>query len=117
VTANFFGFEHRTFAPITLARTMWLRGVSDQARALAKGAIDSLTRADPLSICVALTFTSPVFLWSGGFPTASDYAARLIEYAGRHSLEVYRACGHGLKGAVAIARGRIPRLIRHGSLY
>jgi hypothetical protein len=45
--------------------------------------------------------------WSGDFPTASDYAARLIEYAGRHSLEVYRVCGHGLKGAVAIARNQL----------
>jgi predicted ATPase/DNA-binding winged helix-turn-helix (wHTH) protein len=104
VMPNFFGFDHRAYAPIILARAMWLRGFADQARALARSAIDySLSRADPLSICVSLTFSSPVFLWSGNFRTASDYASRLIEYAGRHSLEVYRASGHGLKGAVAIA--------------
>jgi predicted ATPase len=33
-----------------------------------------------------------------------EYVERLIEYAGRHSLEPYRAAGLGLKGAVAIVR-------------
>jgi predicted ATPase len=36
-----------------------------------------------------------------------DYVERLIEYAGRHSLEPYRAVGLGLKGAVAIARDEL----------
>ena len=52
-------------------------------------------------------FGSPVFLWSGDFRATDDYVERLIEYAGRHSLEPYRAAGLGLKGAVAIARGEL----------
>ena len=35
---------------------------------------------------------------------ADDYVERLIEYAGRYSLEPYRAAGLGLKGELAIAR-------------
>lgn len=59
---NFFGFDQRTYAPTCLARALWLRGFADQARTIAKSAIDeSLSRDDPLSICVSLTFSAPVF--------------------------------------------------------
>ena len=104
---KFFGFD-RIYAPISLARALWLCGFPDRARRIAKNAIDdSLKRGNPLSICVALTFSSQVFFWSGDFRTADDYFERLIEYAGQHSLEVYRAAGHAQKGAVAIARDEL----------
>ena len=99
------GFDHRIYAPISLARTLWLRGFPDQARGIAEKAVDgAASRDDPLTTCVALTYCSPVFLWSGDFRTADDYIERLIEYARRHSLEPYRAAGLGLKGALAVAR-------------
>jgi predicted ATPase len=105
---NFFGFDQRNYAPISLARALWLRGSPDQARRIAKSAInESLSRVNPLSICIPLTYCSPIFLWSGDFRTADDYVEQLIEYAGRHSLEPYRAAGLGLKGAVAIARDEL----------
>jgi predicted ATPase len=105
---NFFGFDQRNYAPISLARALWLRGFSDQARRIANSTInESLSQVNPLSICIPLTYCSPVFLWSGDFRTADDYVERLIEYAGRHSLEPYRAAGLGLKGAVAIARDEL----------
>jgi predicted ATPase/DNA-binding winged helix-turn-helix (wHTH) protein len=103
----FFGFD-RIYAPISLARALWLRGFPDRARRIARSAIDdSLSRDNPLSICVALTFSSQVFFWSGDLEIAGDYFERLIEYAGQHSLEVYRAAGLGRKGAVAVARGQL----------
>jgi predicted ATPase/DNA-binding winged helix-turn-helix (wHTH) protein len=109
---NFFGFD-RIYAPICLARALWLRGYPDRARRIAKSAIDdSLDRGNPLSICVALTFSSQVFFWSGDFQTAGDYFERLIEYAGQHSLEVYRAAGLGRKGALAVARDELRTGIR-----
>jgi predicted ATPase/DNA-binding winged helix-turn-helix (wHTH) protein len=105
---DFFGFDQRNYAPISLARALWLRGSPDQARRIAKSTInESLSRVNPLSICIPLTYCSPIFLWSGDFRTANDYVERLIEYAGRHSLEPYRAAGLGLKGAVAIARDEL----------
>jgi predicted ATPase/DNA-binding winged helix-turn-helix (wHTH) protein len=104
---NFFGFD-RIYAPICLARALWLRGFPDRARRIAKSAIDdSLDRGNPLSICVALTFSSQVFFWSGDFQTAGDYFERLVEYAEQQSLEVYRAAGLGRKGALAIARDEL----------
>jgi predicted ATPase/DNA-binding winged helix-turn-helix (wHTH) protein len=109
---NFFGFD-RIYAPICLARALWLRGYPDRARGIAKSAIDdSLDRGNPLSICVALTFSSQVFFWSGDFQTAGDYFERLIEYAGQQSLEVYRAAGLGRKGALAVARNELRTGIR-----
>jgi predicted ATPase/DNA-binding winged helix-turn-helix (wHTH) protein len=105
---NFFGFDQRNYAPISLARALWLRGSPDQARRIAKSTInESLSRVNPLSICIPLTYCSLIFLWSGDFRTADDYVERLIENAGRHSLEPYRAAGLGLKGAVAIARDEL----------
>jgi predicted ATPase len=102
---HFFGFDQRIYAPISLARALWLRGFLDQAHRIAKSCVDeSLSRANPLSICISLTYCSPVFLWSGDLRTADDYVERLIEHAGRHLLAPYRAAGLGLKGALAIAR-------------
>ena len=102
---KFVGFDHRTYAPISLTRALWLRGFADRARSIAKTAIDeAVSGVHPISICVSLAYGSPVFLWSGDLRSVENYTARLIEYAGRHSIEPYRAVGLGLKGAVAIAR-------------
>jgi predicted ATPase/DNA-binding winged helix-turn-helix (wHTH) protein len=105
---KFFGFDHRTYPPTCLARTLWMRGFPDQAHSFAKNGIDELlNEVNPFSICITLTYGLPVFLWSGDLRNAEDYNDRLIEYAGRHSLEVYRAVGRGLKGAIAIARNEL----------
>jgi tetratricopeptide (TPR) repeat protein len=37
---NFFGYDHRIYAPISLARALWLRGFADQARNIAKTAVE-----------------------------------------------------------------------------
>ena len=107
VTPSFFGFDHRVYAPVSLARTLWLRGFSDQACRMAKTAIDEAASRDPLTVCVALSSGVPVFLWSGDFRTAGDHVDRLIEYAGRHLLEPYRASGIGLKGVIAVAHDNV----------
>jgi predicted ATPase/DNA-binding winged helix-turn-helix (wHTH) protein len=105
---NFVGFDHRTYAPISLTRALWLRGFADRARSIAKTAIDeAVSGVHPISTCVSLAYGSPVFLWSGDLRSVENYTARLIEYAGRHSIEPYRAVGLGLNGAVAIARDEL----------
>jgi predicted ATPase len=107
VTPKFFGFDHRVFAPISLARTLWLRGFSDRACSMLRTAIDEAASRDPLTVCVALSSGAPVFLWSGDFRTAGEHVDQLIEYAGRHSIEPYRASGIGLKGMLAVARNDV----------
>ncbi len=105
---SFVGFDHRTYAPVSLTRALWLRGFADRARSIAKTAIDeAASGVHAISICVSLAYGSPVFLWSGDLRSVENWAARLIEYAGRHSIEPYRAVGFGLKGAVAVARDEL----------
>ena len=105
---SFVGFDHRTYAPVSLTRALWLRGFADRARSIAKTAIDeAVSGVHPISICVSLAYGSPVFLWSGDLRSVENYTARLIEYAGRHSIEPYRAVGLALKGAVAIGRDEL----------
>jgi predicted ATPase/DNA-binding winged helix-turn-helix (wHTH) protein len=104
--SNFFGFDRRVNGPLTLARALWLRGFSDHACRLVKSSFDDEPRSGvhPLTTCMALTYGLPVFLWSGDFRTGDGYVARLIDYAGRHSLERFRLIGLGMKGALAVAR-------------
>jgi predicted ATPase len=109
VIPSFFGFDRRVSGPLTLARALWLRGFPDQACRLVKSAFDDdlLSGVHPLTTCAALAYGSPVFLWSGDFRTADRYVARLIDHAGRHSLEPFRVTGLGLKGTLAVARDEL----------
>jgi predicted ATPase/DNA-binding winged helix-turn-helix (wHTH) protein len=103
--ANFFGFDPRIRGIVSLARTLWLRGLSDQALRTAQKAIDEAAkRHHPVSICLSLIYTSTLLLWNGDLPAAKDLIEQLIAHAERYSLEPYRAAGVALKGELAIAR-------------
>ena len=103
--ANFFGFDQRIRALVGLARTLWLRGFSDQALRIVQKAIDEAASRDhPVPICISLVYASTLLLWTGDLPGASDLIEQLIVYAGRYSLAPYRALGIALKGELAIAR-------------
>ena len=105
LNANFFGFDQRISALVGLARTLWLRGFSDQALRIVQKAIDEAASRDhPVPICVSLVYASTLLLWTGDLPRASDLIEQLIVYAGRYSLAPYRALGIALKGELAIAR-------------
>jgi predicted ATPase len=103
--ANFFGLDPRIFALSCLARTLWLRGFSDQALRIAQKAIDEAASRDhPVPICGSLLHAPMLLLWTGDLPGASDLIEQLIVHAGRYSLAPYRAHGIALKGELAIAR-------------
>jgi predicted ATPase/DNA-binding winged helix-turn-helix (wHTH) protein len=103
--ANFFGFDPRIRGIVSLARTLWLRGLSDQALRTAQKAIDEAARRHhPVSICLSLIYASTLLLWNGDLPAANDLIEQLIAHAGRYSLEPYCAAGVALKGELAIAR-------------
>jgi predicted ATPase len=105
--ADYFGFDPRIIALVFLARTLWLRGFSDQALRIAQKAIaEAASRDQPVSICVSLVYTSTLLLWTGDLPRAGDLIEQLIAYAGRYSLEPYRATGIALKGELAVARNK-----------
>src|SRR5277367_2000782 len=103
--ANFSGLDPRSPALSCLARTLWLRGFSDQALRIVQNAIDEASSRDhPLSICGSLAHAPLLLLWTGDLPGASDRIEQLIVYAGRYSLAPYLAHGIALKGELAIAR-------------
>jgi predicted ATPase/DNA-binding winged helix-turn-helix (wHTH) protein len=103
-TINFFGLDQRIRILNNLARTLWLRGFPDQAQGISQQAINEAAKKNhPVSVCTSLLYASTVLLWIGDLPTAGDLIDQLIAYAGRHSLDPYRAGGIALKGALAIA--------------
>jgi predicted ATPase/DNA-binding winged helix-turn-helix (wHTH) protein len=105
--ANFFGFDQRVSALVGFARTLWLRGFSDRAVKIVQKAKDEAASGDhPVPICISLLSASTLLLWNGDLPAASDLIEHLIVYAGRYSLEPYRAVGLALKGELAVARNQ-----------
>src|SRR5271170_4606064 len=103
-TFNFFGFDQRIRALVVLFRILWLRGFSDQALGITQKVIDDAASRDhPVLICTSLFYASMLLLWTGDLPRAGDLIKQLIAYAGRYSLEPYRALGIALKGELAIS--------------
>jgi predicted ATPase/DNA-binding winged helix-turn-helix (wHTH) protein len=104
--SNFFGgLAQRVTVLFGLARTLWLRGFSDRALRIVRGAIgEAASRDSPVPICLSLVYASTVLLWTGDLSGASGVIEQLIVHAGRYSLEPYRAAGIALKGELAIAR-------------
>src|SRR5271163_3743618 len=101
---NFFGFDQRIRALVVLFRILWLRGFSDQALRIAQKVLDEAASRDhPVLICTSLFYASMLLLWTGNSLRASDLIEQLITYAGRYSLEPYRALGIALKGELAIS--------------
>jgi predicted ATPase/DNA-binding winged helix-turn-helix (wHTH) protein len=102
---NFFGFDQRSRMLINLGRALWLRGFADQALRITEQAVnEAATRDHPVSVCFTLSYASMLSLWTGDLPRAYDLIEQLIAYAGKYSLEPYRAIGIALKGELAIIR-------------
>jgi predicted ATPase len=102
---HFFGYDRRVGALNGLARALWLRGFSEQGLRVAQMTIDEASSLDhPASICVALMFSSAVFLWTGDLLKAGEFIKQLIATAERYFLEPYRVTGLALAGELAVIR-------------
>jgi predicted ATPase/DNA-binding winged helix-turn-helix (wHTH) protein len=102
----FFGFEYRYFARIVHARVLWLEGLSDQAMATARKALEEVQTIDhPVTRCVSLIWGIPVFLWNGDLGDAEHYIDSVLKQTDKYSLAPYRAAGHALKGELMVKRG------------
>lgn len=103
-----FGYDHQVRALIGYARTLWLRGLPDQATQFAYDGIEVAERqAHPVSLGICLVYAAPVFLWRGDHQVAEDLIERLIAHAAKYSLASYHAGGLGLRGELMIARGEV----------
>jgi hypothetical protein len=106
VQVNLFGFDHRVRARVGLARSLWLRGLPDQARRVAHQTIhEAAEQEQPISECIALLYTIPVFLWCGDFDAAALPIDVAIAKASKYSLAPYHALGLALKGELMVANG------------
>jgi predicted ATPase/DNA-binding winged helix-turn-helix (wHTH) protein len=103
-----FGFDHQVRALIGYARTLWLRGLPDQAAQLAYQGIEVAGKQEhPVSLCICLLHAASVFLWRGDLQIVEDLVERLLACARRYSLPNYEAGGVGLRGQLMLARGEV----------
>jgi predicted ATPase/DNA-binding winged helix-turn-helix (wHTH) protein len=103
---DLFGYGHRTRALIVLARALWLSGAVDRAAQIARQAVEEAGQSEqPVNRCIALLYSSTVFLWRGDVEEAADHVSRLIQHATRYSLGPYLAVGIALSGEVALLKG------------
>lgn len=76
---NMFQVDANVASNTFLARTLWLQGAPDRARAASAEAIqDALATGQALSLCFALFGACPVALWSGDLPLARQYVALML---------------------------------------
>jgi predicted ATPase/DNA-binding winged helix-turn-helix (wHTH) protein len=100
------GFDSRMVALIALARGLWLRGYPDRAVEVARYTIsETETLNNPLSLCIALIYTTYVFLWIGDLPSAQQLIERLIALTTQFSLGPYQSVAYGLRGQLLARLG------------
>jgi predicted ATPase/DNA-binding winged helix-turn-helix (wHTH) protein len=108
-----FGCDHRIRALAALARTLWLQGYPEQAVKVAHQTIRAAEEfKHPVTLCIALIWTVPVFIWSGEWTAAEATTERLVTHAARHALRPYQAISLGLTGDLSIKRGEAQNGVR-----
>ncbi len=105
-----FGYNHYVRALIGYSRTLWDRGLPDQAAQFGHKAIEFAGRqGHPVTLCISLLYATQVFLWRGDQQVAEELIERLIAYAATYSLTPYHAGGLGLRGELMFTRGETRR--------
>ena len=105
-----FGFDLENRARICQARLLWLRGFPEQAEAVAQASIREAAELEhPVTLCVSLIWTLPVFFWIGSLDAAEENIERFIRHYEKHQFAAYFGVGLGLKGMLAIKQGNLDR--------
>jgi predicted ATPase/DNA-binding winged helix-turn-helix (wHTH) protein len=104
-----FGYDRRIIALVALTRALWLGGCPVQAADAARFTVgEAAALGNPVTLCIAMIWTTHVFLWNGDWASSEDIIARIISHAAKHSLGPYHAVGLGLRGELLIRRGEVP---------
>ena len=100
-------FEQRVQTWSTLARVLWLQGLSEQAMRTVEENIERAQSMNhTLSLCNALAQAAcPVALLAGDLTAAERFIEILLHHTARHGLDVWHACGRSFKGVLLIKRG------------
>jgi predicted ATPase/DNA-binding winged helix-turn-helix (wHTH) protein len=102
------GFSHRILALVSLCRSLWLLGRAEDAMKVGRTTIGVAREiGQPVTLAIALIWTSSVFLWSGDLVGASELIEQLIALARKHSLGPYMTSGLGLRGELYVKRGAV----------
>jgi len=100
--------DHRVRARCGLARSLWLVGYHRDGVAEAEKTIAEAIDLDhPVTICIALIWTAPVFLWNGDWERAERAIRDLLRYAEKHSFVPYAAYSRSAFAELKIKQGMI----------
>jgi len=99
--------EQTVAARRVLVPILWLQGFPDQAMQMVEEAIaDSLAADHALTLCNLLAQSAcPLAFLTNDLGAADRFTTMLIEYAIRHSLDVWHAYGRCFDGILRIRRG------------
>lgn len=102
-----YGFDHRNRSGIALARVLWLQGLSEEARQLARDVeAEAAVLNHPVTHCIALMWTLTVHIWAGDLDAASESLAKLQARAEVNGFGPYLSAVCGLGGSLAIHQGK-----------
>lgn len=102
-----YGFDHRNRSGIALARALWLTGHSERAGATARQTVREAAQLNhPVTHCIALIWSLSIHLWMGELDAADEALAAFMECAEVNALGPYIAAAGGVRGELAIQRGR-----------
>lgn len=105
-TTVYIGFECRILAGAVLARTLWLQGHRAEALECGRQIVKDAADADhAVTLCIALIWSTTIFLWAGDFESAEDQVNWLIALAEANSLTPYLAVAHTFAAELASRRG------------
>ena len=105
-TTVYIGFECRILAGAVLARTLWLQGHRAEALECGRQIVKDAADADhAVTLCIALIWSTTIFLWAGDFESAEDQVNWLIALAEANSLTPYLAVAHTFAAELALRRG------------
>ena len=104
-----FHAEERSWAPVFLARVLWLQGFPVQALNVAQEVVEQHRAANlARALCQALVRAAcPIALWIGDLDLAGHYIELLSDYSNRHGLTVWRAFGRAYEGVLLIQRSQL----------
>ena len=106
-----FQYDQTILARITLARSLWLKGLPDQAlRETERNIDEALALGHVLTLSNALSDGAcPVALLAGDMVLADRYTAMLHRYTRDHALDVWHTYADAFRGQILIRTGDLTR--------
>ncbi|MCX2863576.1 winged helix-turn-helix domain-containing protein [Paucibacter sp. PLA-PC-4] len=100
-------FAPSVAALTVLARTMWLKGLPEQALRHAENAVQEALSIDhALSLCYAIAIgAAPVAFWCGNLPKAREWVELLSQRSKERSLHFWQAFGDGYRQVIELSDG------------